>query len=127
MVAALPQPDGARVTAHDGAVYIDGFIETDPDVVAAVTEADDAAAAVAAVHERLALGGRVLRIAQARLDGDVIRTEVDRLTATFTGAVTTAVSDITTTSAQLLDPETGQLPTALSSFRDEVESLIGEA
>lgn len=124
MVAALPHPDGAQVTVHDGVVYLDGFVENDPDLIAALTSTEDP---VATVHEILALGSRALRLAQARLDADVIRAEVDKLTTAFTGTVTTAVDNIAATSARLLDGETGELPAALAAFRAQVEALLGDA
>lgn len=124
MVAALPHPDGSRVTVHDGVVYIDAFVENDLDLVAALTSAEDPAATL---HDVLALGSRVLRVAQARLDADVIRGEVDKLTTAFAGTVTTAVDNIAATSARLLDAESGELPTALTAFRAQVEELLGDA
>lgn len=124
VVAAIPHQDGARIVVHGDAVYIDGLVVTDPDVVASVKEATDP---VAAVHERLTLGARVLRLAQARIDGDVIRDEVERLTERFTGTVTDAVDSIAQTSTKLLDADDGLLTAALTEFRDEVEKLLGDA
>lgn len=124
MVAAIPHQDGARIVLHGDAVYIDGFAVTDPDVVAAVREAADP---VAVVHERLTLGARVMRLAEARVDGDIIRDEVDRLTERFAGTVTQAVDSIARTSTALLDADDGQLTAALTEFRNEVEKLLGDA
>lgn len=124
MVATLPEPDGARVTVHNGTAYIDGLVETDPDLVAALTASDDP---VMTVHETLTLGARVLRMAQARLDADVIHSEVEKLTAAFTSTVTTAVENITSTSTRLLDAEDGELPAAFTAFRAQVEELLGDA
>lgn len=124
MVAAFPHPEGPRVMVRDGAAYIDGLIETDPDVVAAVAAADNP---VAAVQERLCLGARVLRIAGASLDVNLIHSEVDKLTDNFAGTVTSAVERIAATSAQLLDGEEGALPAVLKTFRTEVEELLENA
>lgn len=121
MVAAFPPPDGPRVLVHDDIVYIDGLAESDPDVVATVITAEDP---VTAVRKALAVGARVLRVSGASLDAEVIRAEVDKLSEHFTGTVTSAVERITATSSKLLDGENGELPTALTAFRGEVEQLL---
>ena len=64
-----PPADGPSVQVIDGALRIDRFITTDPDVVALVNTATDARAAV---HSALSTGARVLGLAQARLDTTLV-------------------------------------------------------
>lgn len=125
MVTALaqPGPHPAPVVVVDDAVYVDGFVETAPDVVRMVGGADDPAAAV---HRCLELGAGVLRLAGVSADAEMVRAEFGRLSGTFDASVDAAVREISDAASGLLDAETGALPGALAGFRAEVEQLLGE-
>ena len=98
------------------------FIERDPEVISFVDDADDVEEAV---HRCLEMGARVLRIAGATLDAQVVEHRFDTMTAELGHAVDAFAQSIDESSEKLLDDETGQLTIALQRWLEEVSTLLG--
>src|SRR5205807_597051 len=92
------------------------------DVAESLANADDPAAAV---HVRLDLGDKVLRVATTTVDTEVVKSEFEKMTATLTTVTGETIDKITEAAETLLDDESGTLPVALSGFREELEDLLG--
>lgn len=122
-ISPLIDRDNDPVYTHDNKVYINGFVETDPDVVDAVGDANDP---VASVHRLLALGAQVQRFADSKLDGEILTETVERLTRNVEGSVESAVLGIAQASKELLDGKSGALPAAMNQFREGFERLLDE-
>lgn len=118
---ASPENDPSAVV-NNGTLYMNNITETDPTVVAAVEAAEDG---VAEVRRLLHLGAQVDRLSGTTLDVEVLNSTVDRLTGTFETTVDTAVEGIQSSAKALLDPNMGELPRALASFKGEFEALLG--
>jgi len=114
-------------TAH---AYISGkelvledFRELDPDVVGFVREAEDIEEAV---HRCLTMGSRVLRVAGATLDGELVEHRFDEMATELDHKIVDFAQRVDESADGLLDNEDGKLAVALRTWLDDVGSLLGD-
>ena len=123
-MSAEPTPivvDEVRVA--DGVVFIRGLDESDTEVVRVIGEADDT---VEATRLCLRIGARAVRAANVAVDVDVIERSFNQLEARLGAQVSEAVRGIAETADGLLDDEDGTLTGTLTTFRDDMDRLLGE-
>lgn len=103
-------------------LVLEGFHETDPDVVAYVREAEDAEAAV---HRCLAMGARALRLAAATLDTQLVEHRFAEMTSALDRSVEQLAKRVEESAHGLLDDEDGALVKALRGWLADVEKQLG--
>jgi hypothetical protein len=94
--------------------------ESDPDVLAALRRADDAALEA---HHLLRLGARVAPAAASAVDTHQLERAVAGMTASFEQAVASAVERLASTTGALLD-EGGTLPAAMAGVEASLGALL---
>ncbi|MGD0274181.1 MAG: hypothetical protein ABSB96_10695 [Gaiellaceae bacterium] len=122
----MPTPLPAElisVHVNDDSVVLQDFHETDPDVISFVREAEDAEAAV---HRCLTMGARVLRLAGATLDSELVGHRFDEMTSELDRKIVDFAQRVDESAEGLLDDEEGKLALALKSWLDEVGTLLGD-
>ena len=102
-------------------LVLEEFRESDPDVVALVRESDDAELAV---HRCLGMGARVLRLAGATLDTQLVEHRFDEMTGELGRSVDTFAKRVDESAEKLLDEESGELTKALSAWLEDVTSTL---
>ena len=102
-------------------LVLEEFRESDPDVVALVRESDDAELAV---HRCLGMGARVLRLAGATLDTQLVEHRFDEMTDDLGRSVDEFAKRVDESAEKLLDEESGELTKALNAWLDEVTSTL---
>ena len=112
----------SEVRVADGVVFIRGLDESDTDVVQVIGEADDV---VEATRLCLRIGARAVRAAHVAVDVDLIERSFHELEARLGDTVSEAVRGIAETADGLLDDEDGALTGTLSTFRDDMDRLLG--
>jgi hypothetical protein len=122
MVAQLNDPIDGNVFLDGDAVRFRDFVETDPDFVRLIFEAESPEAVARTV---LRVGAQAIKVAGASLDTDLVSRRFGVMSDTFEAKVDEAVSQITGVTAHLLDAETGALPKVLGDVAKEIESLLG--
>lgn len=123
MVQALQTAgtDTASARLSDGALLLDGFVEDDPVVVAALGEVEDL---VGAVHAHLQLGARVAQMSRATIDTLVVEQRFEALSAAFGEVMDDAANRIAGTTDRLVDDD-GALPAMLRSLKTDLEAQLG--
>jgi hypothetical protein len=104
-------------------LVISNFHEVDPEVLAVMREADDLPAAV---HRGLAVGARALRAAQVSVDSAIVERAFEEMREVFRRSIDEFAREIGEKADELLDGEEGEIPKALTQFRDGVETLLDE-
>ena len=120
LVELDPTKATARIAGDE--LLLDGFSERDPEVLAFVREADDA---VLAVHRCLEMGARVLRLAGATLDTQLVEHRFAEMTASLERSVDELASRVDESARELLDEENGEFSGALKSWLTDVQTLLG--
>lgn len=121
MAHPIPLNPEPVVGLCDETVVLNGFIETDPTVVATVSEASDPELAV---HRCLEVGARLTRGAQATLDADMVEKAFGALTDGFDATVRTALEEITGSTEHLVDEENGALPALLNGLKGDLAAQL---
>ena len=119
----LPEPAQPAVLV-DGAVlrFID-FVETDPDVVRIIGEADDSESAA---HVLLRIGGQAVELASTELDTGLVDRRFAELADTFNTTMSSASASIAGATAQLLDDEHGGLPKIIADTKADLAALLDD-
>lgn len=119
---AVEEPP-ATVVVAGGVVQILKLVDSDPEVVRIVGEAEGAEAAV---HALLRIGAHAARIASTDLDTELVERRFTGMVHGFDATVSKAVAGITGVTEQLLDEESGTLPKVIAGLRSELEGLLGD-
>jgi len=104
-------------------LVLEDFREHDPDVVGFVREAEDIEEAV---HRCLTMGSRVLRVAGATLDGELVEHRFNEMTNELDHKILDFAKRVDESAESLLDDEEGKLAVALRTWLDEVGSVLGD-
>lgn len=115
--------DTAQVTVADGTVTITGLEESDPELVALVEDAADAAGAV---RQCLRLGARAANAVRVSVDTDLVERRFDDMATRFDQQVAEAVASIGSITEDLLGEEDGALAGALAGHTEAFASLLGD-
>jgi hypothetical protein len=102
-------------------LVLEDFRENDPDVVGFVRDADEPEAAV---HRCLTMGARVLRVAGATLDSELVEHRFGEMTDELGRSIDEFAKRIDESADGLLDGEEGQLAVALKAWLDEVATTL---
>ncbi len=105
---------------QDQTLIMDGFRETDPVVVQAITEAEDPDRVA---HACLQIGARASVAARATLDSLVVQRAFGELTDDFGAAVDGAVERIVETTEGLVNEE-GAMPTLLRALKEDLTGQL---
>ncbi len=120
MAVTIPEKSGhAYLEANE--LVLEDFRERDPDVVDFVREADEPEVAV---HRCLAMGARVLRVAGATLDSELVEHRFEEMTSDLDHSIEDFAKRVDESAGSLLDDEEGKLALALHAWLDEVESTL---
>jgi len=111
------------VQVGDDELVLQEFHEADADVVSFVREAEDAEVAV---HRCLAMGARVLRIAGATLDTELVGHRFGEMTSDLDRKIVDFANRVDESAASLLDDEEGKLALALRAWLESVGTLLGD-
>jgi hypothetical protein len=124
VASVVPISNDSAVVSIDGdELSIDNLRTMDPEVLSVMREADDL---VAAAHGCLGIGARAMRAARVSVDSAVVEKAFDELAAAFKRQLEVFAREVAGTAEELLDAEEGDLPKALTGFKQEVESLLDE-
>lgn len=105
------------VVLADGVVHIDGFLETDPDVVRAVGDATDPEAAT---HKLLQIGARATLSASVSIETSIVEHRFDGMANRFDQQLGKIVGSINETAEQLLGEDDGALAKILTDLRKDI-------
>jgi hypothetical protein len=103
-------------------LLLEGFVERDSEVIAFVRDSDDGELAV---HRCLEMGARVLRLAGATLDTQLVEHRFAELTVSLERSVDALASRVDDSARELLDEENGELSGALTAWLVNVQELLG--
>ncbi len=109
------------VTAQ--AVHIHNLSDTDPDLIRAIGDADDA---IEAARSCLRIGARALRAASSGVDTDVIERSFNALEQRMQQQVADAETRLAAAATALFDEDAGSLATTLEGFREGLERALGD-
>ena len=123
MATAFLTP-GPTVFAEGGVVRFVDFVETDPDAVRVMGDAENPEAAA---HALLRIGAQAVGIASTDLDTDLVDRRFNVMTTTFGTTLDGMMAELTAATEKLLDEETGTLPTVIGSVTDQLSAILGEA
>ena len=112
------------VTVGGGAVFFNGFSETDPAVVEQISRAGDPESAAS---ELLRFGARTLQLVSVDGRAGKVEARLESLTGTVSEVVDSAVRSLTETTEGIFDPEVGRAAVVLTRFRAETEELLGRS
>lgn len=104
-------------------LVLEDFRERDADVVGFVREAEDAETAV---HRCLTMGARVLKVAGATLDSELVEHRFEEMTKELDRKIVDFAERVDVSAESLLDEEEGKLALALHTWFEEVGSMLGE-
>lgn len=104
-------------------MHFSDFIESDPDVVRVIGDAEDQEAAA---HALLRIGGQAARIASTDLDTELVERRFAGMAQAFETTVAKAASGIADATERLLDEETGSLPKVIAGVKEDLGALLGE-
>lgn len=104
-------------------MHFTDFVESDPDVVRVIGDADDQEAAA---HALLRIGGQAARIASTDLDTELVERRFAGMAHAFETTVAKAASGIADATERLLDEETGSLPKVIAGVKDDLGTLLGD-
>jgi hypothetical protein len=122
MAVDIPQKAAHAYLTGDELVLKD-FRERDSDVVEFVRTAEDPEAAV---HRCLAMGARVLRLAGATLDSELVEHRFGEMTSELERRIADFSERVDESAESLLDEEEGKLALALRSWLDDVSTVLGD-
>jgi hypothetical protein len=120
MTAFATEP--ATVFVDDAELVVEHLRITDPDTVAFVASSDDPELALVRCVE---MGARVLRLANATVDTQVVEHRFDQMTQTLDRSVDELTRRIDNSARALLDDETGELTAALRAWLTDVTDTLG--
>ncbi len=120
---ARPIPiNSPRVVVDDDVLYVDGYIETDPIVVAVIGGADNL---LEATRQCVQIGAHAVRVANVAVDSDLIEKRFDSMTTAISAGVEESVAKIAEITSSLLDGDEGTLTLSLANHRSELERQLG--
>lgn len=117
-----PGKDGT-ITVNGNEVFIDSFVTRDPDVVDAISDADDMHAAT---HACLTIGARALKVTSASVDANLIENAVGTITTGLDETVQSALRAVEQTTAQFF-AEDGTVNEAMQAFKRQLDEQLGSA
>jgi hypothetical protein len=120
MTIQVPQKTAHAYISGDELVLED-FCEHDSDVVGFVREAEDIEVAV---HRCLAMGARVLRLAGATLDGELVGHRFEEMTSELDRKIVDFAQRVDESAEGLLDDDKGKLALALRTWLEGVEATL---
>jgi hypothetical protein len=120
-VAELHLAEGTATLTDEG-LLLDGFVERDPEVIAFLNTTDELEAGV---HRCLEMGARVLKLAGASLDTQLVEHRFAEMTDSLERSVGELASKVDASARGLLDEENGELSGALKSWLADVNELLG--
>jgi hypothetical protein len=118
-----PEPSEPTVFVDGGLIRFSGFVETDPDVVSVIAEADSPEGAA---HTLLRIGGQAVAYASMDLDTSVVDRRFDGMTAFFGSTLDRIMAELTEATNKLLDEESGTLPAMVGSLHEQLSATLGE-
>jgi hypothetical protein len=122
-VVTINPADSESAARIDGdSLFLDGFRERDPHVVAL---ARDAANVDELVHDFLVVGARAMSAAQVTTDAALVERAFDDMTTTFTRELESFAGELDSRTKELLDGEDGALPRSFDGFKTDLEELLG--
>jgi hypothetical protein len=107
----------------EGVLVLDGFQERDPEVVNFVSASEDAESAV---HRVMQVGARALSLARSSIDTAVVEHAFGDMSREFDGRLEKTIEQLGELTDELLDDESGALTQALSSFKGQLDELLGK-
>jgi hypothetical protein len=120
MAIEVPQKIAHAYLEGDELVLED-FRESDPDVVVFVRNADEPEVAV---HRCLTMGARVLRVAGATLDTELVEHRFEDMTSELDRSIDGFAKRVDQSAESLLDSEEGKLAVALQTWLDDVSTTL---
>ena len=120
MAVTIPEKTG-HAYLEGNELVLEDFRESDPDVADFVREADDAEAAV---HRCLTMGARVLRLAGATLDSELVEHRFEEMTSDLDRSIEDFAKRVDESAENLLDDEDGKLALALRTWLEEVATTL---
>lgn len=115
--------DQPTVFLDEGSIIVEHLEISDPDTVAFVGASDDPAIAIVRCIE---MGARVLRLANATVDTQVVEHRFNDMTQSLDRSVDALARRIDDSARSLLDEDDGELAVALRGWLAEVTSVLGE-
>lgn len=112
----------STVLVGDDELVVEHLRITDPDAVAFVASSDDPELALVRCVE---MGARVLRLANATVDTQVVEHRFDQMTQTLDRSVDDLARRIDNSARALLDDDTGELTAALRAWLTDVTATLG--
>lgn len=112
----------SAVFVVDDELVVDNLRITDPDAIAFVGSSDDPELALVRCVE---MGARVLRLANATVDTQVIEHRFDQMTHSLDRSVDELARRIDDSARALLDDESGELTSALRTWMTDVTDALG--
>jgi len=112
----------------DDTLVLHELVETDPEVVRVVraTMGIDDGDPADATRQCLRVGARAVLAANVSVETHVVEKRFDAMSDRFDEQVEAAVARFSETAESLLDEQTGALPLALQSHRNELDQLLGD-
>jgi hypothetical protein len=120
MTTFATQP--STVFVDDNELVVDHVRIGDPDAVAFVASSDDLELALVRCVE---MGARVLRLANATVDTQVVEHRFDQMTQSLDRSVDELARRIDDSARALLDDESGELTSALRTWMKDVTNTLG--
>lgn len=114
--------ESSAVIVIDDALVVNDFRITDPDAIAFVAASDDPQLALVRCVE---MGARVLHLANATVDTQVVEHRFDELTKNLERSVDALAERIDDSARALLDDENGELTAALRGWLTDVTEVLG--
>lgn len=112
----------SAVSIEDDELVVDNIRITDPDAIAFVGSSDDPELALVRCVE---MGARVLRLANATVDTQIVEHRFDQMTRSLDRSVDELARRIDDSAHTLLDDETGELASALRGWLTDVTEALG--
>ncbi|MGH3010222.1 MAG: hypothetical protein ACRDMY_00015 [Gaiellaceae bacterium] len=112
----------SAVLIVDDELVVDKLRITDPDAIAFVASSDDPELALVRCVE---MGARVLRLANATVDTQVVEHRFEEMTKSLDRSVDALAQRIDDSARALLDDENGELTAALRTWLTDVTNALG--
>src|ERR671919_893825 len=112
----------SAVFVDDDELVVDNLRITDPDAIAFVGSSDDPELALVRCVE---MGARVLRLANATVDTQVVEHRFEEMTKSLDRSVDALAQRIDDSARALLDDENGELTAALRTWLTDVTDALG--
>lgn len=111
----------STATLTDEGLLLDGFVERDSEVIAFLHTTDEVEEGV---HRCLEMGARVLRLAGASLDSQLVENRFAEMTDSLERSVEGLAGKVDESARALLDEEDGELSGALKGWLGDVSKLL---